>query len=189
MITTLSKKIVNFLTSVANTEPEPNQIEVYIYGLECFLNTIFTGLVLFVWGALTNTLVETCCWIVAFSILRHHSGGLHAHTQFSCILSSCLLGISNGLVVKFVFYQTSRVWFICILCIAICFLYAPADTSKYELTESRRKKEKLYSISILMIGFVVAFILKNKISISILYSNTCVCILLLTKVIIRKAKS
>ena len=189
MIIALSKKIVNFLTSVANTEPEPNQMEVYIYGLECFLNTIFTVLILLIWGTLTNTLIETCCWLLAFSILRHHSGGLHAHTQFSCILSSCLLGISNALVIKFVVFQTSRAWFICILCIAICFLYAPTDTSKYELTESKQKKEKLYSISILMIGFIVAFILKNKISISILYSNICVCILLLANVLIHKIKS
>lgn len=189
MITTLSKKIVHHLISVSNTEPESDQIEVYIYGLECFLNTGFTVLILFVWGLLTNTLLETCCWIAAFSILRHHSGGLHAPTQISCIVSSCLLGISNWLVIKFICFQTINAWFICILCIAICFLYAPTDTSKYKLTASRRKKEKLYSISILMIEFVVVLILKNKISISILYSNVCVCILLLTKVILRKLKS
>ena len=67
MITTLSKKIAYFLVSASNTEPESDQIEVYIYGLECFLNTVFTILILFVWGLLTNTLLETSCWIAAFS--------------------------------------------------------------------------------------------------------------------------
>ena len=104
MITTLSNKIAHFLISVSHTEPEPEQIEVYIYGLECFL-------------------------------------------------------------------------------------YAPTDTSKYDLTDSMRKKEKFCSVSILIIGFVVALILKNEISISILYSDVCVCTLLLMKVIIQKVKS
>lgn len=183
MITTLSNKIAHFLISASHTEPEPEQIEVYIYGLECFLNTGFTIFILFVWGLLTNTLLETICWIGAFSILRHHSGGLHAPTQLSCIVSSCLLGISNWLVIDFIPYHTISAWFIFLLCIAICILYAPTDTSKYDLTDSMRKKEKFCSVSILIIGFVVALILKNEISISILYSDVCVCTLLLMKVI------
>ncbi|MBD5545221.1 MAG: accessory gene regulator B family protein [Lachnospiraceae bacterium] len=189
MISMISKKIVQYLITASAIETESDQVEVYIYGLECFLNTGITVFILFIWGFLTNTLVETCCWIVAFSILRHHSGGLHAPTQISCIASSCLLGISNWLAMKFISYQTNSAWFTCILCIAIFFLCAPTDTSKYQLTESMRKKEKLYSISILIIGFFIALILKNRISISILYSNVCVCILLLIKVILRKVRS
>lgn len=189
MITTLSKKFAHFLISVSNTKPETDLIEVYIYGLECFLNTSITVLILFICGLLTNTLLETFFWIVGFSILRHHSGGLHAPTQFSCIITSCLLGISNCLVTEFISYQAIHACVICTFCIMICILYAPTDTSKYELTESKRTKEKLYSVSILIIEFAIAFILKNKISISLLYSNVCVCILLLTKVIIRKVKT
>ena len=189
MITTLSKKIAYFLVSASNTEPESDQIEVYIYGLECFLNTVFTILILFVWGLLTNTLLKTSCWIAAFSVLRHHSGGLHAPTQFSCILSSCLLGISNWLILKYTSYHVMGALIACLFCILVCMLFAPTDTSKYELTKSMRKKEKLYSVSVLMIGFVIAFILKNEISISIIYSDVCVCILLLIKVIIRKVTS
>ena len=189
MITTLSKKISHLLISASNTEPESDQIEVYIYGLECCLNTGFTILILSAWGLFTNTLVETCCWIAAFSILRHHSGGLHAPTQFSCIISSCLLGFTNWLVIEFISYKTIFACFLCVVCIVICFLYAPTDTPKYKLTKSMRKKEKIYSTSILIIGFIIALILKNKISISILYSDVCVCILVLTKVIIRKVKS
>jgi accessory gene regulator B len=185
----ISKKIVQYLITASGIETESDQVEVYIYGLECFLNTGITVFILFIWGFLTNTLVETCCWIAAFFILRHHSGGLHAPTQISCIASSCLLGISNWLAIELISYQTISVWCIFFLCISICFLYAPTDTSKYQLTESTRKKEKLYSISILIIGFFIALILKNKISISILYSNVCVCILLLLKVILRKVKS
>lgn len=187
MISTISKKIVQMLIASSNIEPELGQEDEYIYGLECFFNTAITLFMLFVWGLLTNTLLETCCWIVAFSTLRHHSGGLHAPTQLSCITSSCLLGISNWLVINLISYQIEDACIVCILCITICFLYAPTDTSKYQLTESMQKREKFYSISILILSFVIALMFKNSISISILYSNVCVCILLLIK--IRKVKS
>lgn len=188
MINIISRKIIHYLITASAIEPESDQVEVYIYGLECFLNTGITVLILFIWGFLTNTFTETCCWLVAFSILRHHAGGLHAPTQISCIASSCLLGISNWLAITLFSYQTVGAWCIFFLCISICFLYAPADTSKYQFTEVLRKKEKIYSISILLIGFLISLILKNRISISILYSNVCVCVLLFIKAILRKVK-
>lgn len=189
MITILSKKIAYYLVSASNTEPESDQIDVYIYGLECFLNTGFTILILVIWGLLTNTLLESCCWIAAFSILRHHSGGLHAPTHFSCILSSCLLGISNWLIIKNITYNLTILVIGYLFCIIVCILYAPTDSSKYELTRSMRKKEKIFSLSILIIGFIASLIFKNEISISILYSNICVCILLLIRIFIRKVKT
>ena len=189
MINMISKKIVQYLITASDIETEAEQVEVYIYGLECFLNTAITVLILFIWGFLINTFTETCCWIISFSILRHHSGGLHAPTQLSCIISSCLLGISNSLVIELLSYQTINAWCIFFFCVSICFLYAPTDTSKYQLTESIRNKEKFYSILIIIIGCFIALILKNSISISILYSYICVCILLLLKVILRKIRS
>ena len=35
----ISQKIVQRIIAVSNTNPESDQIEVYIYGLDCFLNT------------------------------------------------------------------------------------------------------------------------------------------------------
>lgn len=154
MITTLSKRIVNLLISVSNTNPESEKVEIYVYGLECLLNTGITIFILFIWSLITNTLLETSCWLITFSILRHHSGGLHAPTQFSCITSSCLLGISNWLILKLVSYQLISASFICVFCIVICTLYAPTDTSKYELTIYIRKKEKICSLLILIKVFI-----------------------------------
>ena len=145
MISFLSKKITYFIISTSNTSPDSDQIKVYIYGLECFLNTGFTICILFIWGLFTNTIPETICWIVAFSVLRHHVGGLHAHTQLSCILSSCLMGISNWMVIAYIPYQSTIALLICAICIVTFMLYAPLDTPKYKLTHSMAKKEKLYS--------------------------------------------
>ena len=177
MISFLSKKITYFLIHTSNISPDSDQIEVYIYGLECFLNTGFTICILFIWGLFTNTIPETICWIIAFSVLRHHVGGLHAHTQLSCILSSCLLGISNWIVIEYIPYQSTIALLVCAICIVTFMLYAPLDTPKYKLTHSMEKKEKLYSILIILIELLICFALKNKLSVSILYSDMCVYIL------------
>lgn len=184
MISFLSKKITYFIISTSNTSPDSDQIEVYIYGLECFLNTGFTICILFIWGLFTNTIPETICWIVAFSVLRHHVGGLHAHTQLSCILSSCLMGISNWMVIAYIPYQSTIALLICAICIVTFMLYAPLDTPKYKLTHSMAKKEKIYSILIILIEFLICIVLKNKLSVSILYSDICVYILFVIRKLI-----
>lgn len=181
MINTLSTKIVLILAAHSHLSPAPDEIEVYIYGMECFLNTAITILILFIWGILTNTLLETCSWIIAFSILRHHVGGLHAPTQFACITSSCLLGISNYLVINLFSYQKFLICILYTIFFAICILFAPGDTSKYKLTQKILKKEKAYSVAIVLIEFVISLFLRNKISVSITYSVIYVCILLLLK--------
>lgn len=188
MITALSKKITYFLVTASNTEPDSDTIEIYIYGLECFFNTLITVAILIIWSFLTNTLAETCLWLIVFSILRHHSGGFHAPTHLSCIVSSCILGMSNWIIIMFVPYNTMLIWLIICICNIICILYAPAETSKFNYNDSTRKKEKLYSLFILETGSIISLPLQNKLSISILYANLCVCILLILNVVTNKSK-
>lgn len=188
MISKFAMKFLNFLIEKSDMNIESEQTEIYMYGLECILNTGITVFVLMIWGIITNTVLETICWIVMFTSLRHHSGGLHAPTQSACIISSCILGASNWMILKVFSYRMINISFICIFCIGVCFLYAPTDTTKFELTEMMQKKEKYCSLLVLGIGFLIAFILKNSISISIVYSSFCVCILVIAKIIGRRRK-
>lgn len=188
MLSALARKISLLLIAASHTEPDEDQIEVYVYGLECILNTGITVFILLIWGLITHALFETFIWIAAFSALRKHSGGFHAPTQLSCITTSCLLGMSDRIIIEFVPYRTITAFFALIFCMGVCIL-APTDTSKYELTEAMKKKEKLLSVLITAIGFFIAVLLKNSIATSILYSHVCSCVLLLIKVIDSKLKS
>lgn len=181
MITAYSKKIVNWLLDRSGTLHDEEDIEVYVYGLECFFNTAIPLLILTVWGVLTHTTSETLCWIMFFSILRHHAGGLHASTQFTCILSSVVLGMSNYIILQYQNIEASDMLIISICCIIVCIFYAPVDSGKLQISLSEARKQKIISIVIIMLGTLVSVSFQNSISISIMYSFFCTCTLILIK--------
>ena len=186
MITSLSKKIIEVLITVSKTEPDSETIEVYIYGLECFFNTFLTVFLLMIWSFLTGTIKETGLWIITFYVLRQYSGGFHAKTQFSCIMISYILGMLDGILIMNVHYSRGITWIIIIICNIICAFYAPAKTSKRNFVYSMRKNKKRKVFMILDIGFLIALLLQSEISISIIYANVCVCLLLVLNVVTNK---
>ena len=56
MITKWATSIANKLAELSGEDVSADQLEIYIYGLECFLNTFITIVLLFVWGVLSHTL-------------------------------------------------------------------------------------------------------------------------------------
>ena len=59
MITKWATSIANKLAELSGEDVSTDQLEIYIYGLECFLNTFITIVLLFVWGVLSHTLGYT----------------------------------------------------------------------------------------------------------------------------------
>lgn len=186
MITICSQKIVDYLLKRSKVIPDQEQVEVYIYGLECILNTAITLFFLTIWGFFSHTLIETYCWLVAFAVLRHHAGGLHAPTQFTCIFFTCLLCISNWLVIKYINLSSMSMICVIIYCLVLCFLYSPSDISKIELSETEYRKHKMISLLIIVIGAIISLLLPSNISVSIIYSFFCACCLIFIKKIVEK---
>ena len=62
MITKWATSIANKLAELSGEDVSADQLEIYIYGLECFLNTFITIVLLFVWGVLSHTLGYTLIW-------------------------------------------------------------------------------------------------------------------------------
>ncbi len=69
MITKWATSIANKLAELSGEDVSADQLEIYIYGLECFLNTFITIVLLFVWGVLSHTLGYTLIWVITFSLL------------------------------------------------------------------------------------------------------------------------
>lgn len=69
MITKWATSIANKLAELSGEDVSADQLEIYIYGLECFLNTFITIVLLFVWGVLSHTLGCTLIWVITFSLL------------------------------------------------------------------------------------------------------------------------
>ena len=71
MITKWATSIANKLAELSGEDVSADQLEIYIYGLECFLNTFITIVLLFVWGVLSHTLGYTLIYLRVPSSLKY----------------------------------------------------------------------------------------------------------------------
>ncbi|MCR5754922.1 MAG: accessory gene regulator B family protein [Acetatifactor sp.] len=182
MVKQLSTKFVNYLIVLSGMDVHDEDMEVYIYGLECFFNTFVTFILLSLWGCITHTLLLTWLWVVAFSFLRKFIGGAHAPTQISCIISSVILGCMNQWAILNVNQSIGSY----ILCICLCVILAPHHNSKLSLSQKQRWKYKLASIIIICIGmYSYAVLGSSNITSTIHYAYLCGCTLLLVAFIRR----
>jgi accessory gene regulator protein AgrB len=111
-------------------------------------------------------------WVFVFSTLRHHTGGLHTHSQFSCIACSTLFAISNSFFIYFPFV-TNNIFKICTYLILILFFFLaiPVPSHIKPLTLAQHRKNKCQSIQLLTVAFVFSMLLPRQISSSNLRFN------------------
>ena len=76
MITKWATSIANKLAELSGEDVSADQLEIYIYGLECFLNTFITIVLLFVWGVLSHTLGYTLIYFICFDKYNTRSSSL-----------------------------------------------------------------------------------------------------------------
>lgn len=178
MITHWAVFIANKLTEISGEDVSNDQLSIYVYGLECFLNTFITIVLLVFWGFLSHTLFYTVIWVISFSLLRHYTGGAHAPTQLTCILGSVLLGCLNHWAIIYL-KQTPIVY---LLLIFMCILFAPTSSDKILLTSKQKFIHKLISVIIISIGLLLYFKIGiNKLTATFFYSFCCVVFLMLLK--------
>lgn len=173
MITKGAIDIVNKLIRISGEDIDQDQQDVYIYGLECFLNTFITIILLMLWGLLSHTLGCTMIWVIVFSLLRHFMGGAHAPTQLICILGSFALGCFNKWAIV---YLKQTLWGY-ILFLFLCILFAPVSNNKILLSSRQKKIHKLISAIIVGAGGLLFYQMgTTKITATIFYSFCCVII-------------
>lgn len=59
MLHNLSILLTDRLIKLSHVDFDDNQTEVYVYGLECLLNTTITVNILIIWGLISLTLTKT----------------------------------------------------------------------------------------------------------------------------------
>lgn len=175
MIMKCAIRIVRFFVKYSGLRVNDDQVEIYVYGLECFLNTAITITILMLWGIITDSLFFTLLWVIVFSLLRQFTGGAHAPTQFLCIFGSVLLGCLN----KWAIAYLKQSFLTYIFFIVVCVLYAPVRNKKITLSTGKQIIYKIISIVLICVGFVLYLRLGSiRLTSTIHFSYMCVCILL-----------
>lgn len=171
MINQFSKQIIDLIALQTKQRIDNEQLEVYIYGLECFINTAVPVILLTIFSFLSNSVFETWLWIVTFTILRRYTGGYHAPSQLACMTSSTGLGIINTLLIQYHTFHWS--------CIALCYVIyttlilflCPIESFKKKLTSLQRKQHKCYALVIVTIISLLSLYLPTTYAITLMYSG------------------
>lgn len=182
MLHKLSIMLSEYLIKISSYEVDAEQQEVYIYGFECFLNTTITIFILFLWGVITHTLLETVIWLISFTFLRHYSGGYHAPTNFLCITSSVLLGLFNYFICDIQLNSFTYLW-IYLALILLCLFLAPVKNHNNKAITKPDIYYKSIAVITLTIAYLIHFFLSGTLVVHYTYGFVGCVLLMLVDVL------
>ena len=145
MITTMSRKIADFLVREKTIEKE--YLEVYVYGIELCLSSIISILLLIFTSIILNRVIEGFLFYIIFCVTRLFCGGYHAKSY-----AGCKMVFLTALVVVLILNEMpqeifSNLWLILWSYYALVVLgFAPVENENKPLEETEKKKYKIISI-------------------------------------------
>jgi len=149
-----SKAIASKTAAILNLDQDHR--EVLEYGALNFLQTLFTILLIVLFGILAGSLPEILVLSLTAALLRQFSGGVHATSPYRCAVLSVLIFGGLSLLVKYVLVFSSRMSVLLFqggtLVLILVFLsrYAPVDSPNKRIknpdTRHRLKKASLFFV-------------------------------------------
>lgn len=140
------KFLKSTMKSIANKYPDydKDRLEIIEYGLESLYIMITKTIVISLIALLLNVFKEMLIIMILYNIIRTTAFGMHAKESWQCYIISITLFIGGALLFKYInvsFYANALIGATSYIFLVI---YAPADTYKRPLVNT--KKRKIYKI-------------------------------------------
>lgn len=147
MIARLSKRMASFF--VRNEVIKSEDEEVYEYGLQLLLSTVFNGIIALILAIISGTVLQCVCYLAVFVLLRKSAGGFHAKTHFGCC---CILAVVLSLFIMFIKFVPNEVYGIvaaiaAAVSVVIILIFAPLEHENKPISD--RDKNRLRKISVI----------------------------------------
>ena len=138
------------------------QLEEIKYGIESIYLAISKIIVILIISSLLGLLKEAIMFLLIFNILRAFAFGLHASKSIWCWISSSISFIGIPYICKMFIFPNLIYLILPIICLVCFILYAPADTIKRPLINSKKRKiYKLLSIISCVTYFIIIIFISN----------------------------
>lgn len=150
----LSSKIASDIGLHLNSSSE--EVEVYAYGLENFLNNVLELLLLFILASLLGLLIPAFLVLMAFGLIRVPGGGAHFKTFPRCLTFSLLLMLGLAKLSQMLALSTSWALVAIVVLTAaglvIIKTWVPAGTEKKRITATHeiRQQKCITSVTLLI---------------------------------------
>ena len=119
--------------------------EVYVYGAELFLSSVFTDVIIIIIGVIIRRLIATFLYLLVFILLRRFTGGYHATTYLKCKIT--MVAIYAFTIASAIYVEISIYWYVLLMVAGnvTIFFSAPIENPNKKLDESQKKKCKILS--------------------------------------------
>lgn len=132
--------------------------EIYAYGAECMLNELFSDLLLIITALAFHKTFEMILWMLFFTPLRIHLGGMHAPSHFKCILSSVLLSYLCIFTYPLLIEFPAIMGLILAISIFIVYKIAPVVHPNHPVSENRMLQMRKRALFILFVEIIITCI-------------------------------
>ena len=125
--------------------------EIYTYGAECMLNELFSDILLLITALIFQKAFDMVLWMLFFTPLRIHLGGMHASSHLKCILSSILLSFLCIFSYSFVIEIPALMGIILAVSFFIVYKIAPVVHPNHPVSENRMSQMRMRALVIILI--------------------------------------
>lgn len=132
--------------------------DIYVYGAECMLNEVFSDLLLILTALLFHKTIEMILWMLFFTPLRIHLGGMHASSHLKCMISSFLLSYLCILTYPLVMDSPIILGIILGFSFIIVYKIAPVVHPNHPVSENRSVKMRKMSLFIIFVEIIITCI-------------------------------
>lgn len=169
MITVFSRYLASHLGRM-NNEPS-SDLEIYVYGFEILLSTIFNMASIFIFSFILGVFIETVLFTLGFATLRLSAGGYHASSHFKCLFqygAICFISIlSVNYIERMIGINFILLIVLNMISLYLIYRYAPIDTVNKPLSPGEYRKHRKNSRLTIIILFSLMIVSYFALNISI----------------------
>lgn len=165
MISKLAKGTACFF--VDNKIIEVEDSEVYAYGIELLLSTIFNLIIAIIIALISNEFIPCVINLTAFVTIRMYAGGYHADTHWGCMLT--LVCVLSAFILIIKTFSTATIRFLSpilwVLSVLILYKFAPVEHPNKPISEKKKMKLRKKSLISFLYGqysALFSILLKQK---------------------------
>ena len=155
MIKSMSNKICNYLIKLNIIKKE--EITIYKYGCELFLNGCINLFFLVLVGAMFQIIPETIFFLVVFCNIRIYAGGYHATTHSRCIFCTIIGFILLMQIVPYLINAELLLFVLMIISFIVIWVLAPISDKNKPLKENEmnryKKKTRFLLVNVIFMVF------------------------------------
>lgn len=163
------EEIINIL--VRSNEIEPDEKEVYQYGLELLAKKILHVAMILLIGAVCNRFLGVLSFLIAYVSIREYAGGYHAKTEVGCCLCTGIVTLCTIVLLNMLQYLAAIYYYIVfIICGIIIWFLSPRETLNRPLEKQEKYiyKKMTHKYLLLEGGICLAFSLNRTLSYGII---------------------